>query len=101
MPAGHAANRDSAEDDPAMSAGDRASAGDAAALDAAEQGLVDRVAERRDELVALVCELIGYDTTSRSSPDEPAREEAALQRALAARLEPYGAEIDLSGAGAR
>ena len=70
-------------------------AGDAAALDAAEQGLVDRVAERRDELVALVCELIGYDTTSRSAPDEPAREEAALQRALAARLEPYGAEIDL------
>ena len=46
-------------------------------------------------LVALACELIGYDTTSRSAPDEPAREEAALQRALAARLEPHGAEIDL------
>ena len=36
----------------------------------------------------LACELIGYDTTSRSAPDEPAREEAALQRALAARLAP-------------
>ena len=76
-------------------------AGHAAALDAAEQALVDRVAERRDELVALVCELIGYDTTSRSAPDEPAREEAALQRALAARLRALRRRDRPLGAGAR
>src|SRR4051794_9667171 len=74
-----------------MSGGD----GGPAALDAAEQRLVERVAERRDELVALACELIAYNTTSRSGPDEPARDEAALQRALAARLERHGAKIDL------
>src|SRR3954470_15249440 len=54
-----------------------------------------RVAERREELVALACELIGYDTTSRSGPDEPARDELPLQRALADRLHDHGAEIDL------
>src|SRR4051812_45528352 len=64
-------------------------------LDADEQRLVARVSERRDDLVALIRELIGYDTTSRSGTDEPAREEAALQGALAARLEAHGAEIDL------
>jgi acetylornithine deacetylase len=57
--------------------------------------LADAVAERREELVALACELIGYDTTSRAQPDAPARDEAALQGALAARLERVGAEIDL------
>src|SRR3954463_2279777 len=62
-------------------------------LDAEERGLVERVAARRDELVALCCELIAYDTTSRAEPDEPARDEAALQEALAARLR--GFEIDL------
>ena len=46
------------------------------ALDVTEQGLVDRIAERRDEIVALACELIAYDTTSRSEADEPARDEA-------------------------
>ena len=64
-------------------------------LDADEQRLVAQVSERRDELVALARELIGYDTTSRSAPDEPAREEAALQGALAKRLEKHGAQIDL------
>src|SRR3954469_24571899 len=64
-------------------------------LDGEERALVDAVAERREELIALACELIGYDTTSRSAPDEPAREEAALQRALADRLHDHGAEIDL------
>src|SRR3954447_13084073 len=69
--------------------------GDRGTLDAQERALVDGIAERRDELVALACELIAYDTTSRSSPDQPARGEAALQQALAARLERHGAEIDL------
>jgi len=68
---------------------------DATTLDADERTLVDRVEARRDDLVALACQLIGFDTTSRSSPDEPAREEAALQSALAARLRAHGAEIDL------
>ncbi len=68
---------------------------DADVLDAAEQALVDRVAERREDLIALACELISYDTTSRSSVDDPARAEAALQAALAARLDAIGAETDV------
>src|SRR6478609_736451 len=64
-------------------------------LDATEQALVARIEERRDEIVALACELIAFDTTSRSDNDAPARDEAALQRALASRLERAGAEIDL------
>lgn len=60
-----------------------------------EQELARRVAERRDEIVALTCELIRFDTTSRSEADEPARDELALQQALAARLQRCGAEIDL------
>jgi acetylornithine deacetylase len=64
-------------------------------LDADEQALVARVAERRDDLVALACDLIAFDTTSRSAPDEAARDEAALQRLLAGRLSAHGAEIDL------
>jgi acetylornithine deacetylase len=64
-------------------------------LDAEEQALVDRVAARRDDIVALLCELIGYDTTSRGSVEDPARDEAALQQALADRLAAHDAEIDL------
>ena len=55
-------------------------------LDAAERALVERIADRREEIVALTRELIGFDTTSRAGIDEPAREEAALQQALADRL---------------
>ena len=64
-------------------------------LDAEERELVDRVAARRDDLVALACELIALDTTSRSSNDDPPRDEAALQQRLADRLRARGAEIDL------
>src|SRR6478735_1652433 len=64
-------------------------------LDAAERALVERIADRREEIVALTRELIGFDTTSRAGIDEPAREEAALQQALADRLRAAGAEIDL------
>src|SRR3954469_2472693 len=60
-----------------------------------ERLLIDAVAERRDDIVALACELIGHDTTSRSDPGAPAREEAAFQTALAERLRACGAEIDL------
>ena len=64
-------------------------------LDAAERALVERIADRREEIVALTRELIGFDTTSRAGIDQPAREEAALQQALADRLRAAGAEIDL------
>jgi acetylornithine deacetylase len=68
---------------------------DGSGLDADERALVDELAGRRDEIVALACELIAFDTTSRSGPDDPPREEAALQRSLADRLRAAGAEIDL------
>ena len=65
-------------------------------LDAEERDLVSRVAARREDLVALACELIGH------RHDEPLvhrrvrrASEAALQQALADRLAAHGAEIDL------
>jgi acetylornithine deacetylase len=64
-------------------------------LSAAEQALVDRVAKRRDELVALACELISYDTTSRSSANAPAREEQQFQESLAQRLRAAGLEVEV------
>ncbi len=60
-----------------------------------ERALVDEVAARRDEVVALACELIGFDTTSRATAAQPARDEAALQAALAERLRAAGAEVDV------
>src|SRR6185436_1527722 len=53
------------------------------------------VAARRDDIVALACELISFDTTSRGGIDDPPRAEAALQSRLADRLRARGAEIDL------
>jgi acetylornithine deacetylase len=64
-------------------------------LGADERALVEHVAARRDDVVALLRQLIGYDTTSRDAPAAPARDEAALQNALADRLRGAGAEIDL------
>lgn len=74
---------------------DRVPAPERSTLNADERRLVDRIAERREELVALASELIRFDTTSRSDPAAPAREEAALQQALADRLAAAGAELDL------
>ena len=68
---------------------------DAVTLDSDEQGLVERVAARGDDLVELACQLIAFDTTSRSGPEDPPREEAALQSLLADRLRARGAEVDL------
>ncbi len=66
-----------------------------AVLTADEQALVDRIATRRDDIVRLTCELIGYDTTSRTEPNMPAREEAALQTSLGERLTAARAEVDV------
>jgi hypothetical protein len=70
-------------------------------LEPEERELVDRVEARRDDLIALACELIAFDTTSRSSDDEPPRDEAALQQRLADRLSAHGAEIDLAARNSR
>ena len=64
------------------------------ALSEVERRLVDEIAERRDELVALASELIAFDTTARRVGDPP-RDEAALQRHLADRLERAGAAAEL------
>jgi acetylornithine deacetylase len=60
-----------------------------------EQALVEKIAARREEIVALACKLISFDTTSRTSPEMEAREEAALQAVLAERLGAAGAEVDV------
>ncbi|HEY1567296.1 MAG TPA: hypothetical protein VGF68_09770, partial [Solirubrobacteraceae bacterium] len=59
-----------------------------------ERSVCDAIADGRDELVKLAATLIAFDTTARKVGD-PAREEAALQEHLAARLRAAGADIDL------
>ncbi len=59
-----------------------------------EEDVVERVRERRDELVGLVTELVACDTTARS-PKDPPRDEAKLQGILAARLKALAAEVDV------
>ncbi len=59
-----------------------------------ERHVCAELEQRRDELVALASDLIGFDTTARDVGDPP-RQEAALQEHLAARLRATGAEIDL------
>jgi acetylornithine deacetylase len=56
---------------------------------------MDEIARRRDELITLASDLIGFDTTARQQNDDPPRDEAALQKYLAARLRAAGAETDL------
>jgi acetylornithine deacetylase len=63
-------------------------------LSAAEERVCAAVEARRDELVALTSDLVGFDTTARH-PHEPAREEAALQAHLARRLKAAGADVDV------
>jgi acetylornithine deacetylase len=65
------------------------------ALTARERRLAEEIEEGADDLVALLGDLIAFDTTARTEPDDPARDEAALQEYLAARLERAGAEVDL------
>ena len=64
------------------------------AMDTREQRVCDAVAARRDDLVRLASDLIGFDTTAREPADAP-RDEAALQEYLAGRLRRAGAEVEL------
>jgi acetylornithine deacetylase len=64
------------------------------ALTDREQAVVDAIAARQDDLVALTSELVGFDTTARNVGD-PARDEAALQEHLGARLRAAGAEVEI------
>ena len=59
-----------------------------------EERVVGVVRDARDELVALVDELVACDTTARD-PGDPPREEERLQRILEQRLRASGAETDL------
>jgi acetylornithine deacetylase len=59
-----------------------------------ERSVSDAIAAGRDELVGLVADLVGFDTTARE-PTDPPRQEANLQRYLADRLAAAGASIDL------
>ncbi len=63
-------------------------------LSNAEQRVCDEIAGRREELVGLACDLIRFDTTARM-PEDPPRDEAALQEHLAARLRSAGAVVEL------
>jgi acetylornithine deacetylase len=59
-----------------------------------EERVMAAVAERSEELIATVSDLVAFDTTARN-PGDPARDEARLQAYLQARLVALGAEIDL------
>ena len=61
----------------------------------AERRVRETIASRSAELAALAGELIGFDTVTRGEPDEPARDELALQELLAERLRAAGAEVEL------
>jgi acetylornithine deacetylase len=63
-------------------------------VDPTEQRVVEEIAGRRDELVALASELIAFDTTARH-PEDPPRQEAELQGYLAERLARRGAAVDV------
>jgi len=60
-----------------------------------ERAVVEHIAAHEDELVALVSDLIAFDTTARAAPDHPARDERGLQEYLAGRLTSAGANCDL------
>ena len=63
-------------------------------LTTTEQKVVEEARAARGELVALVTELVAFDTTARTLGDPP-RDEAKLQRTLATRLRAIGADVDL------
>src|SRR5262249_1914128 len=59
-----------------------------------ERRIVEDIAGRRDDLVALAATLIGFDTSVHPL-DTPPRDEAALQRYLAERLRAGGCIVEL------
>jgi acetylornithine deacetylase len=65
------------------------------ALTPLEQQVVEHLAAREQELVGLLQELVGFDTTTHEQGTPP-RQEAALQHHLARRLESHGADVRLS-----
>ena len=64
------------------------------ALSDREREITEEIERRRDELVELASALIGFDTTARN-PEDPPRDEAALQSYLAERLRTAGAEVEV------
>ena len=60
-----------------------------------ERRIMNEIAGRREELVALACDLITFDTTAREHNDDLPRDEAALQEYLATRLRASGAEVEI------
>jgi acetylornithine deacetylase len=62
--------------------------------DELERRVLDAIASREDELVALLCDLIRLDTLARE-PGDPPRQEAELQEGLAARLRGAGFAVEL------
>lgn len=63
-------------------------------LNGVERRVTEAIQARRDELVELAADLIGFDTTAREVGDPP-RDEAALQDHLAGRLRAAGADVDI------
>ena len=61
---------------------------------ALEERVVAAVREGEQELVALACDLVAFDTTARNVGDPP-RQEAELQEYLRRRLAALGAETDV------
>ena len=59
-----------------------------------ERRVADAVAARRDDLVALTCELVAFDTVTHT-PGAAPRQERALQEHLAALLRAHGADVAL------
>jgi acetylornithine deacetylase len=59
-----------------------------------EQRVVDAVRESREELVALVSDLVAFDTTARNVGDPP-HQEVELQAYLQRRLQAIGGETDV------
>jgi acetylornithine deacetylase len=63
-------------------------------MDDIEARLAEEVERRRDDLIELCSDLIGYDTSARTPGDRPG-EEAALQEQVARRLRRGGLEVGL------
>jgi len=62
------------------------------ALTPLERRVSDEVARRRDDLAALLCDLVAFDTRA-PDPDFAPRDEAALQEYVAARMRAAGLEV--------